>query len=156
MKIMLGDFFPKETSYEYKTGSLYTLKVLEFYKKTKYLFSRKSKHVDKNKKRPIIILSYNNGKIYIVGFTTFELSQKEVFKISTKSCDRAEDCAWIKDEVWLFHKPTQSGKLRFRYEISIVDFEECIKEHIVSYCGKCKSELVKDIESKINNTGNAL
>ena len=157
--MLLREIFPEIFKKEIKEGDFCVLNVFAFFEKTKFLLNSKSKHLSKNKFRPIIVVEEKNETIKFIATTTYLLTRKNRPKISLEGCKffkNKDECFGINVKrkfSWIFAKKT-SQKKRYRvfYTVDIHTLKELKKENLLKICGNCKDAL-KDIEKKIYELG---
>ena len=140
---------------KYRKGDVFVVKVLSFFKKTKFLLASKSKDTHPQKARPVVVFDVKNEELKFIATSTFLPKRSKSPKFPMNMCvisQSQNNCFGIEFNAkfpQIFFKKTQSGKRRYFYPINIHIFEELEKEDNLRYCGHCSEEALKVAEENM-------
>lgn len=159
MREISPEFFQKFNIHPVKVSDYYTVNIKRFFEETKFLLAGNSNQLSPKKVRPILIVSIQNDKVRFIAFTTdlIKRQNRPSVKMECEHIKQPQQCG-IKQRntVWIFGKNTNSGKMRFHYEVDINTFEKLLKEGNIVLCGRCSYEMIQTIENSINKYGDVI
>lgn len=163
MKLNIREIYPEIfhqlNVHPVKRSEYYTVNIKRFFEETRFLLSGKLKHTPNRKVRPILITYVKDDKIGFIAFTTDLISRQKrpSVKMECNYTKLPEQCGIEqRNFVWIFGKETNSGKIRFHYEIDLPTFEKLLNEGSIILCGKCSDEMLQNIENLINKYGDII
>ncbi len=158
MSYKLKEIFNNLEKFKYFPGTLIVINVMCFYETTNYLLTSKTSNLNKNKKRPIVVLKKEKNRDRIIcALSTFYDGYDKRIEFNLKDCELIQKRCfdlYFDDKTTIFQKTTATKKKRKLFNIDINKLDLIIEKKKGKICGNCKIDYMDTIYNKIKNTDN--